>query len=52
MAPKQVNCDCGKTIREPSDEKLVESVQQHAREVHKMELTKEQILAMAEPVTR
>jgi predicted small metal-binding protein len=46
---KQVSCDCGKTIREDSDDQLVKSVQQHAREVHAMELTREQVLGMARP---
>ena len=50
MAQKQVSCDCGKIIRAESDEALVSSVQKHAREVHDMELTREQILSMAEPV--
>jgi predicted small metal-binding protein len=50
MAQKQVACDCGKTIREQSDDALVAVVQQHAREVHDMELSREQVLAMAEPV--
>lgn len=50
MAQKQVCCDCGKTIRETSDDALVAAVQKHAREVHKMELTREQILSMAEPI--
>lgn len=49
MAEKQVSCDCGATIREESDDQLVASVQKHAREVHKMELTREQVLSMAEP---
>lgn len=50
MAEKQVACDCGKVIREESDDRLVATVQAHAREVHKMDLTREQVLAMAEPV--
>ena len=50
MAEKQVSCDCGATIREQGDEKLVSAVQQHARDVHNMELSREQVLAMAEPV--
>ena len=50
MAQKQVACDCGKTIREPSDDALVAAVQQHAREVHSMEMSREQVLSMAEPV--
>lgn len=50
MAQKQVSCDCGTIIREDSDDKLVVAVQQHAREVHDMSLTREQVLSMAEPV--
>lgn len=47
---KQVQCDCGKTIREDSDDQLIKTVQQHAKEVHNMELTREQVLGMARPV--
>jgi predicted small metal-binding protein len=49
MAAKKVTCDCGKTMREPDDEKLIATVQKHAKDVHNMTLTKEQVLAMAEP---
>ena len=49
MAAKKVTCDCGKTMREPDDEKLVATVQKHAKDVHNMALTKDQVLAMAEP---
>lgn len=49
MAAKKVTCDCGKTMREPDDEKLIATVQKHAKDVHNMALTKEQVLAMAEP---
>jgi hypothetical protein len=49
MAQKQVACDCGKTFREPTDEALVAAVQNHAREVHHMEMSREQVLSMAEP---
>ena len=50
MAQKQVSCDCGKTIRESSDDQLVATVQQHAKEVHNMDLSRDQVLSMAEPV--
>ena len=50
MAEKQVSCDCGKVIRSGSDEELVRTVQAHAREVHAMNLSRDQVLAMAEPV--
>ncbi|HUF12985.1 MAG TPA: DUF1059 domain-containing protein [Longimicrobiales bacterium] len=48
-AQKQVSCDCGKVIREKNDDQLVATVQKHAKEVHDMELTREQVLSMAEP---
>jgi predicted small metal-binding protein len=50
MAQKQVSCDCGKTIRESSDDQLVATVQQHAKEVHNMDLSRDQVLSMAEQV--
>lgn len=49
MSGKKVCCDCGKTIHARTDEELVRDVQTHAQEVHKMELSRDQILAMAEP---
>jgi len=51
MVEKQVSCDCGATIREASDDSLVEKVQQHAKAVHSMDLSREQVLAMAEVVS-
>ena len=50
MSSKKVNCDCGATIEQASDDALVEQVQKHASEVHNLELTRDQILSMAEPV--
>lgn len=49
MPAKKVACDCGKTIREDDDEKLVTAVQKHAREAHDMDLSRDQVLSMAEP---
>ena len=49
MSEKKVACDCGKVIRGSSDEELVRSVQAHAKSVHDMNLSKDQVLAMAEP---
>jgi predicted small metal-binding protein len=49
MPAKKVTCDCGKTMREADDEALIATVQKHAKDVHNMTLTKEQVLAMAEP---
>lgn len=50
MAAKQVACDCGATIRKPNDEELIRAVQNHAKSVHNMDLTREQVLSMAEVV--
>jgi predicted small metal-binding protein len=45
---KIMRCDCGHVIRGDTDDELVANVQKHAREVHDMELTQEQVLAMAQ----
>lgn len=49
MSGKKVACDCGKVISESSDDALVTSVQDHAKEVHNINLTREQVMSMAEP---
>src|SRR5829696_1928981 len=45
---KIMQCDCGHVVRGETDDELVANVQKHAREVHGMEITKEQVLAMAQ----
>ena len=45
---KIMQCYCGHVIRGETDGELVANVQKHAREVHDMEVTREQILAMAQ----
>jgi predicted small metal-binding protein len=45
---KIMQCDCGYVVRGETDDELVAKVQKHAREVHDMEITKEQALAMAQ----
>ncbi len=45
---KIMRCDCGTVVRGESDDELVANVQKHAREVHDMEITREQVLAMAQ----
>jgi predicted small metal-binding protein len=47
---KVLECTCGWIGRADSDDQLVALTQQHARQVHNMELTREQVLAMARPV--
>jgi predicted small metal-binding protein len=44
---KIMQCDCGQVVRGETDDELVANVQKHAREVHDMEITREQVLAMA-----
>jgi predicted small metal-binding protein len=46
---KVIKCPCGTVVRGRDDDALVAQAQQHAREVHAMELTREQALAMASP---
>jgi predicted small metal-binding protein len=45
---KIMQCDCGHVVRGETNDELVANVQKHAREVHDMEITKEQVLAMAQ----
>ena len=49
MVAKVVQCDCGFTVRSGDDDKLVADLQKHAKEHHKMNLSREQVLAMARP---
>jgi predicted small metal-binding protein len=46
---KVIRCDCGYVVRGSSDDDLVSAARAHAQQVHGMELTAEQVLAMAEP---
>ena len=49
---KLVRCQCGQVIRGKDDDELVQNVQKHAHDVHGgMPVTREQVLAMAEPDT-
>ena len=43
-----VRCDCGFETR-GEEVTLVPAVQKHGREAHNMEVTREQVLAMATP---
>jgi predicted small metal-binding protein len=44
-----VKCDSGFEAR-GTEEELVPTVQQHGRDVHNMEVTRDQVLAMAKPI--
>jgi predicted small metal-binding protein len=45
---KQVTCECGWSAKGTEDE-LVPQIQQHGREVHGMEVTREQAVAQIVP---
>jgi predicted small metal-binding protein len=45
---KIMQCDCGHVIRGETDDEIVANVQEHARDVHNIEITREQVLAMAQ----
>lgn len=46
---KVITCPCGFVLKADSDDQLVVKAQQHAKEVHQMDLSREQALAMARP---
>jgi predicted small metal-binding protein len=46
---KVINCPCGYIVKGASDDELVARAQQHAKQVHQMDLSREQALAMAKP---
>lgn len=46
---KLINCDCGYVVRGDSDDELVANGQAHARDSHGMDITREQVLALAVP---
>jgi predicted small metal-binding protein len=47
---KVIQCPCGTALRAEDEGELVAKAPQHAKELHGMELTREQALAMAQPV--
>jgi len=49
MVMKTVRCDCGFVVRSDDEAKLVAELQQHALADHNMNLSREQVLAMAQP---
>jgi predicted small metal-binding protein len=46
---KVINCPCGFVLKGHSDDDVVQKAQEHAKQVHQMELSREQALAMAKP---
>ena len=47
---KAVNCPCGEVIKADTDNELVKLVQAHGKEVHRQEVSREEAMAMAQPV--
>ena len=45
----KVQCECGFTYRSDDEDDFVATVQKHGKEVHNMEVTRDQALAMAQP---
>ena len=46
---KIINCDCGYVVRGDTEDELVTNAQAHARDVHGMAITREQVLSLAVP---
>ena len=46
---KVVNCPCGEKITVNTDDELVRLVQEHGKEVHQQDVTRDDALAMAQP---
>ncbi len=47
----EIPCECGYVARGADDDELVAAAQDHARTVHRMELTAEVVLAVARSTT-
>jgi predicted small metal-binding protein len=46
---KVITCPCGFVLRGENDDEVVAKAQQHAKDTHAMDLTREQALSMAKP---
>lgn len=46
---KVITCPCGFVVKAETDDQLVAKAQQHAKEVHQQELSRDQALSMARP---
>jgi len=46
---KVIQCPCGSVIEGSSEDEVVSKAQEHAKETHNMELSREQALSMARP---
>lgn len=46
---KVITCPCGFVLKGDSDDDVAAKAQAHAKQVHQMELSREQALSMAKP---
>jgi predicted small metal-binding protein len=46
---KVITCPCGFVLKGDNDEDVVAKAQAHAKQVHQMDLSRDQALAMAKP---
>jgi predicted small metal-binding protein len=46
---KVITCPCGFVVAGSTEDELVARAQEHAKQVHQMDLSREQALAMAKP---
>ena len=44
-----INCDCGYVVRGSTEDELVDNAVRHARDVHGVDLTRDQVLSLAIP---
>ena len=47
---EEARCDCGYVCRGGTDDELVVDAQRHAHEAHGIDVSREQVLTVAEPV--
>ena len=44
-----ITCPCGVVLRAQSNDEVISLAQQHAKEAHSMDLTRDEALSMARP---
>jgi predicted small metal-binding protein len=49
MATKAIKCPCGWSVNADDEEDLIRQAQEHAKEVHDLNPSREEILALAQP---
>jgi predicted small metal-binding protein len=49
MAKRSIKCPCGWSVSADNEEDLIREAQEHAKEVHDLSPSREEILALAQP---